>query len=156
MVRSPGPKGKGGHCGLAAELHPYDLAGAADDGIMVGPTDTISVIGFPFGVTVGGAFAIWSTGFVASEPSIDYVNLPVFLIDCRSRQGQSGSPVLAYRVGSARTNAYGGMRFFPGTIYKFLGIYSGRINAESDLGLVWKTSAVLELLEAASAGGKAT
>jgi len=49
-------------------------------------------------------------------------------------------------------SVYGGMTLFAGAIYKFLGIYSGRINAESDLGLVWKTSVILDLLDA---GGKA-
>jgi hypothetical protein len=30
----------------------------------------------------------------------------------------------------------------------FLGVYSGRINEESDLGYVWKASALRELIEA--------
>ncbi|ALN80403.1 hypothetical protein LA76x_2270 [Lysobacter antibioticus] len=29
---------------------------------------------------------------------------------------------------------------------RFLGVYSGRINAQSDLGFVWKASAVAELI----------
>lgn len=32
---------------------------------------------------------------------------------------------------------------------RFLGIYSGRINPESDLGIVWKASAVAEIVDAA-------
>ncbi|WP_428910707.1 hypothetical protein [Niallia sp. Krafla_26] len=45
------------------------------------------------------------------------MDLPLLLIDhCRSRQGQSGSPVIAYRK-------------------------------ESDLGLVWKASAIKELID---------
>ena len=30
---------------------------------------------------------------------------------------------------------------------RFLGVYSGRINAESDIGVVWKASAIAELLD---------
>lgn len=35
---------------------------------------------------------------------------------------------------------------FSGPTTRFLGIYSGRINAESDLGIVWKASAIAELI----------
>jgi hypothetical protein len=41
----------------------------------------------------------------------------------------------------------GGVAMF-GPATKFLGIYSGRVNAESDLGIVWKASAIKELVEA--------
>jgi hypothetical protein len=104
------------------------------------------VIGFPFGITGGGLLAVWATGFVASEPSVDFDNLPVFLIDCRSRPGQSGSPVVAYRGGGAVAMQGGGTSIFTGAVWRFLGIYSGRINEQSDLGIVWKAAAVQELI----------
>lgn len=50
----------------------------------------VSIIGFPFGRTGGGAFGIWSKGWIATEPEINFDNLPCFLIDSRTRQGQSG------------------------------------------------------------------
>jgi len=31
-------------------------------------------------------------------------------------------------------------------VWKLLGIYSGRINDQSDLGMVWKTKAIVELV----------
>ena len=34
-----------------------------------------------------------------------------------------------------------------GAYTRFLGIYSGRINPESDLGIVWKARAIAELVE---------
>jgi hypothetical protein len=37
---------------------------------------------------------------------------------------------------------------FEGSVSRLLGIYSGRINDESDLGIVWKVSAVAELIAA--------
>jgi len=40
----------------------------------------------------------------------------------------------------------GGTAMFSGAVEKFIGIYSGRINAESDLGLVWKATAITELI----------
>src|SRR5882672_11503222 len=63
------------------ELYPYDPANPGP-AIFVGPADSVSVIGFPFGMTAGGAFGVWATGFLASEPDIDFNGLPIQLIDC--------------------------------------------------------------------------
>ena len=117
--------------------------------ISVGPAETVSVVGFPFGLTAGGCLAIWATGFVASEPTVDYNRLPLFLIDCRSRQGQSGSPVIAYRAGGAVALEGGNTSIFGGPVHRFLGIYSGRINNQSDLGYVWNVRAVSDVVGAA-------
>ena len=127
------------------ELVEYDL-GVPSLAIMVGVSDTVSVIGFPFGLRVGGSLAVWATGFVASEPEIDHDALPMFLVDCRSRRGQSGSPVVAYRSGGAVAMADGGSAVFAGPVEKLMGIYSGRVNQESDLGRVWKVSAIEAIL----------
>ena len=127
------------------ELYPYDLENPGED-MMVGPAEVVSVIGFPFGITAGGVFPVWATGFIASEPIVDFNDLPIQLIDCRSRQGQSGSPVLAYRSGGVISMTDGSAASFDGPVSRLIGIYSGRINAESDIGIVWKTSAILELI----------
>jgi hypothetical protein len=127
------------------ELYPYD-PGNPGAKILVGPADPVSVIGFPFGVTAGGAFGVWATGFLASEPAVDFNDLPIQLVDCRTRQGQSGSPVLAYRAGGAVALEGGGSGMFGGPVERFIGVYSGRINAESDLGIVWKAAAVADLI----------
>lgn len=128
------------------QLYPYTL-GIADPQIKCGPADTVSVIGFPFGIQVGGSLAVWATGFVASEPQIDFNDLPVFLIDCRSRPGQSGSAVVSYKSGGVVGMDDGSSVVFAGPVCRFLGIYSGRINAESDLGIVWKAAAIRQLTE---------
>lgn len=128
------------------DLYSYDPSSPGPD-LALGPADAISVVGFPFGKTAGGFLPVWATGFVASEPSLDFNDLPVFLVDCRTRQGQSGSPVIAYRNGGMTAMKDGGGSMFIGPVNRFLGIYSGRINAESDIGMVWKASAILELLE---------
>jgi hypothetical protein len=128
------------------ELYPYDLNDTGPD-LSIGPADSVSVVGFPFGIRVGGFFAVWATGFIASEPDIDFNGLPVFLVDCRSRQGQSGSAVIAHRNGGSVALKGGVTSVFNGPVTKFLGIYSGRINEESDLGIVWKASAIKELVD---------
>ena len=130
---------------LDVECYPHDVANIGPD-IFVGPADSVSVIGFPFGVTAGGAFGVWATGFLASEPVVSFADLPIQLVDCRTRQGQSGSPVIAYRSGGMIPMVGGGTAAFGGPVSRFIGIYSGRINNESDLGIVWKASAIQELL----------
>lgn len=124
--------------------YPYTL-GVGDPGVIVAPAEVVSVVGFPFGLTGGGGLAVWATGFVASEPDIDYGGLPRFLIDCRSRQGQSGSAVIAHRPGGAIATEQGVM--IGGALTRFVGIYSGRVNVESDLGYVWKAAAIRQLVE---------
>jgi len=123
--------------------------------LVVRPAEPISVIGFPFGLSSAGRFPIWATGFMAQELGIVTPDNQTFLIDCRTRQGQSGSPVIAFRQnvytyvndsGRISTN------MAAGTVkWEFLGIYSGRVNPESDLGRVWHVSAIEEVLAAAQA-----
>lgn len=62
--------------------------------------------------------------------------VPTFLIDSKTRAGQSGSPVLFKSpVHSLKEEYY------------LIGIYSGRVNETSDLGYVWKVELIKEILE---------
>lgn len=112
--------------------------------ISVEVSDKVSVVGYPFGLRAAGAKAVWATGYVASEMSEDYEGLPAFLVDCRSRAGQSGSPVIAY--GTAFTDR-DSLVVHDRPMTRLMGVYSGRVNAESDLGIVWKIRAVAEILD---------
>ncbi|SEK96365.1 Trypsin-like peptidase domain-containing protein [Pseudoxanthomonas sp. GM95] len=108
---------------------------------------TVSVIGFPLGLTAGGYFAAWASGFVASEPELDYDGKPVFLVDCRTRPGQSGSAVVTHRQGGefcARDD--GSAALMTQELTQLLGIYSGRIHEGSDLGMVWKAQEIQHLI----------
>ena len=133
------------------ELHPYDVTGAGPT-LRNMPADGVSIVGFPFGITGGGSFAIWTRGFIASEPQVDLYDLPLFLVDARTRPGQSGSPVIAYSAAGPHLLADGSLVLGGGTMTNLLGVYSGRINEQSDLGLVWKVQAVREILAAQQAG----
>ena len=125
------------------KLYPYDHT--AERKLIIQPTEQLSIIGFPFGRAAGGVFAIWTQGTVASEPDIDFDELPVVLVDSRTRPGQSGSPVVAHRTaGTYQTTE--GLMVGASALTEFFGVYSGRINAESDLGMVWKASVVGQLL----------
>jgi hypothetical protein len=67
--------------------------------VAIGITQQLSIVGYPFGRTGGGGFPIWVQGWIATEPSIDFDALPCFLIDSRTRPGQSGSPVVFFSTG---------------------------------------------------------
>lgn len=127
------------------ELLPYE-PNKPGVNLALAPADTVSVNGFPFGLTAGGVFGVWATGFLASEPAVDFDNLPVQLIDCRTRPGQSGSPVIAHRNGGMIALEDGSSVTYKGPVARFVGIYSGRINKESDIGIVWKAAAIQQLL----------
>lgn len=130
-------------------IYPYRATQLAH--MNIEPAQTVSVVGFPFGERTGPSFAVWATGFVASEPEINHGGRPVFLIDCRSRKGQSGSPVILHH--GLRSNV---VQARAAEVHsELLGIYSGRINEESDLGVVWKAYAIAELLLHATASRRA-
>jgi hypothetical protein len=138
---------------------PYFINTELDrQGLIVAPAETVSVIGFPFGLSSFGKFPIWATGFMAQEMTLMTPESPVFLVDCRTRQGQSGSPVIAYRPFGFRKVQGNKISSTLGATHawEFLGIYSGRVNDESDLGRVWHVSVVEEVLKAAEADFKAT
>ncbi|MHB1954142.1 MAG: trypsin-like serine peptidase [Sulfobacillus sp.] len=133
---------------------PYYIGMELDrPGLLVAPGETVSVIGFPFGLSSFGKFPIWATGFLAQEMTLMTPDNPVFLVDCRTRQGQSGSPVIAHRAFGFRKIQGDKINSTLGATqaWEFLGIYSGRVNDESDLGRVWHVSVVEEVLKAAEA-----
>ena len=129
---------------------PYSLDdGSSGTSVLVADVpDSVNIIGFPFGEAAAGRIAIWARGSIATDMEIDYSGLPCFLIDSRTRQGQSGSPVVVYK-GLSETGrmSNGSIVFGTGIMSRLLGTYSGRINPESDLGRVWKISAIKEILE---------
>ena len=133
---------------------PYYLETDLDNvNLVIGPAENVSVIGFPFGLSSHGKLPIWATGFMAQELSLISDENPVFLIDCRTRQGQSGAPVIAYRPSGYRYKKDGKVMstLTANVVWEFLGIYSGRVNPQSDLGRVWHVGAIRELLNEAAA-----
>lgn len=115
-------------------------------------TDKVYIIGYPFGFNVSnqGKYAIWSTGIIASDPdlnlNINREQLPAFLVDAKTRSGQSGSPVI-YHSTSGIDLQNGEFTVFSGPVTYEIGIYSGRINKDSDLGYVWKWSLIREIIQ---------
>jgi len=110
------------------------------------PSERVSVVGFPFGIRAS-CLAVWSTGFIASEHNLNYDDKPLFLIDCKTRKGQSGSPVLLYLQPGTPRMINGKFMFNNETNVLLLGIYSGRVNSESELGMVWKTELISQIVQ---------
>lgn len=109
----------------------------------------LQVIGFPVGfdpIHDGAALGVWTRGTIAWPPSLPWRNLPAFLIDCRSRHGQSGSPVV-FAASEFTPYRHADGRVATGPVHEFIGVYSGRIHKDSDIGVVWKRDAVREIVE---------
>ena len=112
------------------------------------PTTRLSVVGFPFGHRGSGNLAIWTAATIASEPDLDYEDLPSFLIDARTRGGQSGSPVLYYRSPEDPiVDRLGNMKWNGDPRLELVGVYSGRLRDDSDLGIVWKASVIQDIID---------
>lgn len=123
-------------------FYPLDLQLASAD-VIVAPAAPVSVIGFPLGFGSAGRFPIYKTGHVASDLDIDYDGLPAFLIDATTKEGMSGSPVVALRDGTVRRSTGWQLGV---SACRFLGVYSGRIHADIDIGRVWKPAALQAVL----------
>ncbi|GHA78636.1 hypothetical protein GCM10009007_19700 [Formosimonas limnophila] len=126
------------------------------DHIVVNPrlnvTDSISVVGFPL-ERKGQYLAIWTTGFVATDPELDFhfkgEEYPFFLISAKTWHGQSGSPVY---TGPFAWFSRSNERFYcdSGGFIHLPHMYSGRLNPKedgksSDVGIVWKNTVIREI-----------
>ena len=124
-----------------------------DEDRLVSVTEKLAIVGYPYGKSVSSFFPTYVTGFLATELNFNYNGLPLFLVDSRTREGQSGSPVYYFLIsGKAYNHRSKSIDFIFGdeenpAIKRFLGIYSGRISKESDLGRVWKVDAIISILD---------
>ena len=147
---------------IPLEKHPtaqhYKEAYNINSNYELNVTEPVFVVGFPLGYTVNSKdepHAIWTSGTVASDPDLDIMikdnNLHAFLIDSKTRQGQSGSLVIYYSESGFDPHYNNGQNIGKAVwgcpFMKEVGIYSGRINKDSDLGYVWKWKVIKEILE---------
>ncbi|MGX1159132.1 trypsin-like peptidase [Arthrobacter sp. SLBN-100] len=129
--------------------HRYELPDTTAPRPYLRPSDTVHIVGFPFGLTSHGSFAIWTKGSMASEPELDYGDAPRFLVDARTREGQSGSPVIVHFSSNTPPMMFTDNTMRSHIVEKsyLLGVYSGRVNKASDIGIVWKASIVATILK---------
>jgi hypothetical protein len=125
------------------QFYPLDMNLEKAD-VVISPGESVSIVGFPFGLAQEGGLPVWKTGTVASDLDINFRGKPVFLVDTTSRPGMSGSPVYALRSGyvhTSKANVIGG-----GPVTKFLGVYSEQMPL-AEIGGVWKAGAVAALYD---------
>ena len=106
----------------------------------------VSIIGFPYGIATGTGLPIWKTDHIASEPDVDFDGRPAFLIDATTRAGMSGSPVVLRLLGGYHTKSGALMMGASSPRTKLLGLYSGRIHGDAELGRVWRPYLITEIL----------
>jgi hypothetical protein len=135
------------------DLHKQDYAGRPDLHFALDVADPVVIVGFPFGASAGEEWiAVWLHGHIASPPTLPYHGEERFLVDIRTRDGMSGSPVYFYPRGRRVWFAEGGMEYLVPGANQMLGIYSGRIDEKSDLGFVWRKSLIDEVIDTGRTG----
>jgi hypothetical protein len=113
----------------------------------LGAGQDVFVVGYPDALTTGPLFPLWIRGTIASEPRFGYSvggrDLPLMLVDARTRRGQSGSAVMRHRAEGTMVNRVDGRAGVTDRPHSELaGVYSGRTSDESDLGYVWRMDEV--------------
>jgi hypothetical protein len=119
--------------------------GDRDTQIIVTPSEPLSVVGYPFGNYVGSVFPLWATGALAIDLFFEDAFGRLY-IDCRTRPGQSGSPVFVKRNGTVSLSGLGDC-VIDGWARAFVGVYSGRITDESDIGVVYSARRIAATIE---------
>ena len=116
----------------------------------------VFIVGYPFGLIAGAPAPIWKRGTIALDPTFNPDDLPKLLVDTATREGMSGSVVLARHtlVHSRYKKRNGELVLFPAAyavLDVVLGIYSGRHYPDQEraqLGIVWKRSSIEETVSA--------
>jgi hypothetical protein len=107
------------------------------------------VIGYPRGLQGDGRYPIWKRASVASEPINTYKGKLAFLVDTATREGMSGSPVIARKPRDVRDISTYQLSDLSSLFEdRLVGVYSGREGVDElgvQLGVVWH-SELIEVL----------
>ena len=145
------------------------------DKIPIEPGNTVFIIGFPMGLSIGPGLPLWKSGYISSEPFFDISTedtdllLPAIFIDSQTREGMSGSPVYASYTGSwDNSDPYSDLAgldiyqyvqrkdvMFASKGTEFIGCYSGRALGkanEAALGLCWRKEAIEDICNSRTSG----
>jgi hypothetical protein len=116
----------------------------------------VFILGFPRGLKPTGNLPIRKRGSIATEPYFHaYYTDPSFLIDAATREGMSGSPVVARAItkqemDKIRAPLAADTRIIQHRGLSLVGVYSGRIGVkdalEAQLGKVWRPELIHQML----------
>ena len=146
---------------VTAEVDGYQVAHAnsteGDAALDPFASQDVFVVGFPFGLIANAPAPLWKRGTIALDPSFDADGLPKMLIDTATRQGMSGSVVVARHIVVGRDYPKKDGTRSQVMLYarqdSVIGVYSGRHYPDlekAQLGIVWKRIAIDQTI----AGGK--
>lgn len=125
----------------SVKMYPLDTT-HYNKNLYIIPGFSVSIIGFPNGLSSDGRFAIWKTGHLASDMILDLNGIPQFMIDATTRPGMSGSIVVMRMSPYIVKN--GGTNIGIGT--QFLGVYTAQSELE-EIGYVLKPIALKILMD---------
>lgn len=119
----------------------------------------VLVIGHPLSSEGGNypiTFPVWKRGSIASEPLVPWNMRPAFLVDVRTSEGMSGSPVIRRTYGPA---AMADLTIASHNVScsEFMGVYSGRLyddERNANIGLVWYRNLIDEIISAPAKGSR--
>jgi hypothetical protein len=112
----------------------------------------VFILGYPLGLVAAAPIPVWKRGSIATDPAFDPDGQPKVFVDSATRDGMSGSIVVARRVwwGPYKKSSDGTeVPMFLQQIDRILGIYSGRIgphDVAAQLGIVWKRHLIDEVV----------
>lgn len=142
--------------GLGTDIHCIqDFAGAAaqfsiDFAKLLSVSDDLFIVGYPKGITDRHVQPLWKRATVATLPQLGWDGQRKFLVDCASREGMSGAPVLTYnKTGQMQVGGATYMGSGPATLLH--GIYVSRVGGglefEAQIGTVWKREVIDEIID---------
>lgn len=128
---------------------------------LIYPGDELFVLGYPRGITDYSLEPIWKRATVASDPQSGWNKESKFIIDCASREGMSGAPVISFSK-TGRIQVGGMVHIGDGPSAFLQGIYVGRVIDsssraedrffEAQIGTVWKQAVIDEIIDAQTFG----
>ena len=106
----------------------------------------VSVIGFRNGLAdKASMFGRWVDGVVVETQTDN--ELPRFLIKSPAITGNSGSPVISNHQETVIYEYKGVARVHDRPLESLLGVYSGRVDANSNLGYVWNAAVIRDITD---------
>jgi hypothetical protein len=109
------------------------------------------ILGFPENISYSKEnLPICKKAMIATDLSINILDLPQFYIDSLTHRGMSGSPVFAIYPSYYRGQDSIIMSNNNKPQLEFLGCYSGRLGEtglSSQLGTIWKEEAIIQIIE---------
>ncbi len=106
--------------------------------------DDIAIVGYPFSLRVQGPRPVWKHGSIASEPGYAVNSLPILLADTDARGGMSGSPVYTRKK---RINRTALADFVEEDLFRFVGVYCGRIGDDLQIGRITRLEEIMVMLD---------